>query len=1284
MIQTRWSPFGRFQRLPAGRARGARWRPQCEPLEDRRLLASPAGTAAGSPLQVLAQPVTAVVNQPFTTWQDGTYEISFEAAQRANNGVSSEDFEVQVDGGSIGTFTPTGTAFQTYTTNPIGLDGTVWHTITFQGLDTAGGDNTVFIDDVTVVPMGGGTAPTIADPGFEAPSLGAGNFEPDPAGTPWTFSPATGNGGSGISANGSPYTGNQMAPEGVQVAYLQDKGSISQQVTSVRVATFTDDNPAATAGDFTATVRWGDDETSSTADGYVTIAPDPAGGFDVYASKPDPYAEQGTAQAVVTVVEAGTWSQMASLPIPLADQAATTGPDGRIYAIGGISGGISAISTVYAYTPGTNAWAQVASLPQPLANLAATTGPDGRIYAIGGVDGSNNPVSTVYAYTPATNIWTQVASLPVAIGNLTATTGPDGRIYAIGGLNGSNNPVSTVYAYTPATNTWSQVASLPVATGNLAATTGPDGRIYAIGGNDGSVRFPNTVSTVYAYTPSTNTWSQVASLPAPGIFLAATTGLDGRIYALGAVNNDDYGVVYAYTPSSNTWTQVANAPGATSLLAAATGPDGRIYAIGGFSPPFDSEVVATVAAYMPDTASAITAITIAPAMLDVIPNSFAAVQGQPIASVLLATIGDYNLGGGAVGDYTATIAWGDGETSSTAAGNVLIAANGAGGFNVWASKPHPYAEAGTYAPVVTVFNGGSSYYAVDAWTVAPAALPAARAALAATTGLDGRIYAIGGVEPGGDTVSTVDTYTPSTATWTPIAALPVPLSNLAATTGPDGRIYAIGGIGPHGEQSTLYVYSPVTGTWTTAAPLPDARSDLAATTGPDGRIYAIGGLANSGENWSANPVSTVYAYAPSNNTWTTVASLPVALSDLGATTGPDGLIYAVGGEDSSGAAVDTAYAYSPIMNTWAQVADLPAPVSDLAATTGPDGRIYAVGGYSGVSPVSSAYAYTPGTNAWTQEAGLPSPLFSLAATMGPDGRIYALGGVNSGPNVVSTVTAYTAMATTATEATTATIAPAPLNLVAQPVSAVAGRAFTDVVVATFTDDKPGASPSDFTATITWGDGYSSPTSVVADGQGGFDVLGTHTYVDAGTYTFSVQVTDSSGANALATDTARVAARVEPGVALPAPTVQQSRPAGIAFWLSGDGQMRIQSFNGGPTSPALGDWLAATLPKLFGIGAGSDDLTGKTNARAAALVRRLSRRLAPRVEAHALVTALDVYATTLSLGGTVGEQPTTVRRAALSAAGFHAARGPHVISRIVVRITSTPFIPHPSNKSIRRL
>ena len=101
------------------------------------------------------------------------------------------------------------------------------------------------------------------------------------------------------------------------------------------------------------------------------------------------------------------------------------------------------------------------------------------------------------------------------------------------------------------------------------------------------------------------------------------------------------------------------------------------------------------------------------------------------------------------------------------------------------------------------------------------------------------------------------------------------------------------------------------------------------------------------------------------------------------------------------------------------------------------------------------------------------------------------------------------------------IAGTSLHLATQPVAAVAGRAFVNLVVATFTDSNPNATPPDFTAAIDWGDGYNTVTTVTADGRGGFDILGTHTYLAAGSYTFSVQVTDSGGTTATATGTAVV-------------------------------------------------------------------------------------------------------------------------------------------------------------------
>jgi N-acetylneuraminic acid mutarotase len=84
-------------------------------------------------------------------------------------------------------------------------------------------------------------------------------------------------------------------------------------------------------------------------------------------------------------------------------------------------------------------------MPTARAGFAAATGPDGRIYAIGG-GGDTGSGNTVEAYAPGTNSWATLASMPTARSLLAAATGPDGRIYAIGGNHGSG-VVNTVEAY---------------------------------------------------------------------------------------------------------------------------------------------------------------------------------------------------------------------------------------------------------------------------------------------------------------------------------------------------------------------------------------------------------------------------------------------------------------------------------------------------------------------------------------------------------------------------------------------------------------------------------------------------------------------------------------------------------------------------------------------------------------------------------------------------------------------------------------------------------------------
>lgn len=67
-------------------------------------------------------------------------------------------------------------------------------------------------------------------------------------------------------------------------------------------------------------------------------------------------------------------------------------------------------------------------------------------------------------------------------------------------------------------------------------------------------------------------------------------------------------------------------------------------------------------------------------------------------------------------------------------------------------------------------------------------------------------------------------------------------------------------------------------------------------------------------------------------------------------------------------------------------------------------------------------------------------------------------------------------------------------------------------VASFSDQDPNGTVSDYTATIDWGDGMTSAGSVSATANG-FAVSGTHTYAALGPYTIHTHVLDAGGSRA---------------------------------------------------------------------------------------------------------------------------------------------------------------------------
>jgi len=213
----------------------------------------------------------------------------------------------------------------------------------------------------------------------------------------------------------------------------------------------------------------------------------------------------------------------------------------------------------------------------------------------------------------------------------------------------------------------------------------------------------------------------------------------------------------------------------------------------------------------------------------------------------------------------------------------------------------------------------------------------------------------------------------------------------------NGKIYAIGGGAASGGSysgaktfSTVEAYDPATDTWTTKSEMPTARGFHSANV-VDGRIYVIGGTAGPAYETSTC-ILTVEVYEPATDTWTQKGDIP-ASRGAGFTSVVDGKIYAMGGYGGA-RRVDE---YDPVTDTWTEKADMPAWRVSLS-TSVLDGKIYAIGGHPGSSPYpgkTTVDVYDPATDTWTTAPDMPTGRWGVRTSV-VDGKIYAIGGLDRG------------------------------------------------------------------------------------------------------------------------------------------------------------------------------------------------------------------------------------------------------------------------------------------------
>ena len=233
----------------------------------------------------------------------------------------------------------------------------------------------------------------------------------------------------------------------------------------------------------------------------------------------------------------------------------------------------------------------------------------------------------------------------------------------------------------------------------------------------------------------------------------------------------------------------------------------------------------------------------------------------------------------------------------------------------------------------------------DTWSVgARAPLPSRSEPAAVVHGSS--MYVLGGRRA--NVLRAFDRYSVHADAWTSLPDMPTPRAGLAAVVA-DRAIYAIGGRdqpggpcsqGPGGQLATVERFDLTTETWSTVASLPRARSELAAAA-LGGKIYVFGGcrVTSRGTRF----LDRVDVYDPSTDTWSAApVNLPTARAAMYSVAVRAGMVHVIGGWAGEGP-LGVHEVYSPSQDAYQVAAEMLTPRAEMGVVTSGAG-VYAVGG----------------------------------------------------------------------------------------------------------------------------------------------------------------------------------------------------------------------------------------------------------------------------------------------------------------------------------------------------
>jgi streptogramin lyase len=914
--------------------------------------------------------------------------------------------------------------------------------------------------------------------------------------------------------------------------------------TSLTIASFKAAalNPAP--GDFTATIDWGDG--SAPAAGTITAS---AGGtFLVSATKT--YTAPGTYQAQVTIRDQGGASATATSTVTVAFAAAG-----------------NSISPV----EGQLFTGQVASFSDP-----QTTGNVGAYSATINWGDSSTSMGTI-TYLGGTNFSVAGSHTYAEEGTYGVTvfvTGPNGRNFlAYGQSVTADAPLHAVGTTPQAT------AGVPVTT--VVATFSDDDPsgtatdyhamiVWGDGHTSPGTIVPSSPPTSIFSVQGSNTYAttgtfiaQVTIIDAGGASaMASSTVTVGNVS--GNVVDAVEGQLFTAEVASFSDTQTTGQVGQYSAIIAwgdSTTSTGTITYLGGtsftvtgthtYSEEGPYGVAVTINAPGGRMFFANGQANVADASLNAVPTTAMAAATVPFTGVVATFSDDDPMG--TASDYVATIIWGDGHTS---AGTIVPPSAPNSFFSVTGSNT--YATTGSYSVQVTITDvGGAQASTTSTVTVAsPATGDTIRP-------VEGRLFS-GEVATFSDaqTNGNVGAYS-ATIYWGDSSTTSGTITFLGGTN------FSVAGTHTYAEEGTYPVTVLVAG--------PDGRSFLAygqaVTT--DAPLHAVGTTAQA---TAGVPVTTVVATFSDED-------------PAGTSTDYQAMIVWGDGHTSPGTIVPPSAPngfFSVVgSNTYATTGTFVAQVTitDVGGASATTSSTVTVGNVSGnVVNAVEGLLFPPVEVASFSDAQTTGQVGQYSATIAwgdsttSTGTITYLGGTSfivTGTHAYNEEGTYGVAVTingpngrTFLASSQALVIDAPL--LASPVAfaPTAGVPFTGVV-ATFIDEDPNGTPSDYRATIQWGDGHISNSVMILASGGYFTVTGSNTYAAPGTYSFTVTISDTAGGSqAIASGTVNVAgsSAVATGATI-APTEGQPFAGTVATFTTSDSTQTAGEFQ---ASIAWGD------------------------------------------------------------------------------------------------------------------